>query len=255
MLENYFKIAWRNIWRNKIFSAIKIAGLSIGLTVCMLIMLYTKDEVSFDQFHKNKASIYRVVQTMQFGQDRTDRIGITQAPLGVAFAKEIPEIRSFVRVNQLPVTIKKGADVFTENPLFVDSNYLDVFSFPLSKGNPATALRDIHSIVLSKDAVKKYFPQDAEHGYSDAIGKTMQLKMFDEFENFTVTGIAENVPENSTLKFEMLLPLAYYTRSNNYNGWIGGTLNTFLVLSPTAKIKIVEQKMQQLFDKNTKEQV
>ena len=156
MFKNYFKTAWRNLWRNKIFSIIKILGLSIGLTVCMLIFLFTKDEVSYDQFHENKAQVFRIVQTWKMGDQPDQTIGITNAIVGESFAKQIPEVKQFVRVNGAAVTIKKNNDVFTETPLFVDDNFFSVFTFPLVEGNKKTALKDLHSIVLSKDMAKKF---------------------------------------------------------------------------------------------------
>src|SRR3954466_3487149 len=99
MFRNYFKIAWRNLLRNKIFSVIKILGLSIGLTVCMLIFLYTKDEISYDQFHENKAQLYRIIQTWEMGKDKPQIIGITNGIMGETFAKELPEVQQFIRVN------------------------------------------------------------------------------------------------------------------------------------------------------------
>ena len=147
MLKNYFIVAWRNIVRNKTFSLIKVIGLSIGLMVCMLILLYTKDELSYDQFHKNKAQVYRIIQTWTFGANPPQKLGITNAVLGESFAKEIPEVQQFVRVNGVEVTVKKNNDVFTESPLFVDENFFSVFSFPVSAGNSHSALNDIHSLV------------------------------------------------------------------------------------------------------------
>jgi putative ABC transport system permease protein len=246
MIKNYFKTAFRNLWRNKTFSVIKILGLSIGLTVCMLIFLYTKDEISYDRFHKNKAQLHRIIQTWQFAQNPPQNIGITNAIVGEAFAKEIPEVQQYVRINGVAVTVKKNNDVFTENPLFVDDNFFTVFTFPLSEGNKRTALKDLHSVVLSKDMAKKYF------GTEDVIGETMQIKRNDEFENFIVTAIAENSPQNSTIKADMYLPIKYDLRTRG-NDWFGGSLNTFLLLSPQANIKTVEGKMQALFDKNTKD--
>src|SRR5258705_13708294 len=105
MIKNYLKTAFRNLWRNKTFSVIKILGLSLGLTVCMLIFLYTKDEISYDRFHKNKAQLYRIIQTVEFGKDPAQTIGITNGLLGEAFAKEIPEIQQFVRINGESVTL------------------------------------------------------------------------------------------------------------------------------------------------------
>ena len=246
MIKNYFKIALRNLWRNKVFSLIKILGLSIGLTVCMLIFLYTKDEISYDQFHKNKAQLFRVIQTWQMGKEGAQTIGITNRIMGESFSKEIPEVQQFVRVNGEAVTVKKNNNVFTENPLFVDDNFFSVFTFPLSQGNKRTVLNDLHSVVLSKEMAKKYF------GTEDVIGETMQIKLRDEFENFVVTAVAENSLQNSTLKAGMFLPMKYDLKGRG-NEWFGGSLNTFLLLSPQANIKTVESKMQTLFDKNTRD--
>jgi len=186
MFTNYFKIAWRNLVRNKIFSIIKISGLSIGLTVCMLIFLYTKDEISYDQFHENKAQLYRIVQTWQFGKDPSQTIGITNSVVGESFAKEIPEVQQYVRINGVAITVKRNNDVFTENSLFVDDNFLSVFTFPLLKGNKGTALKDLHSVVLSKDIAKKYF------GAANPMGMTMKI----DKQNFIVRGVMAEVPEH-----------------------------------------------------------
>ena len=250
MFKNYFKIAWRNLLRNKIFSIIKILGLSIGLTVCMLIFLYTKDEISYDQFHENKAQIFRIIQTWQFGKDPAQTLGVTNSIIGESFAKEIPEVQQYVRVNGVAVTVKKNNDVFTESPLFVDDNFFSVFTFPLIEGNKRTALTDPHSIVLSKDMAKKYF------GTTDVMGKVMQIKLDTAFENFTITAVTQNSPQNSTIKTDILLPFKYLEKNSSLNkGWLGGNLNTFLLLSLQANIKTVESKMQTLFDKNTKDQL
>ena len=249
MIKNNFKVALRNLWRNKVFSVIKILGLSIGLSVCMLIFLYTKDEISYDQFQENKAHVFRIIQDWQMGKDRAQKIGITNAVVGESFAKEIPEVQQYVRVNGTAVAVKKNNDVFTENPLFVDDNYFSVFTFPLFEGDKRTALQDLHSVVLSKDIAKKYF------GTTDVTGKIMQIKLDTAFENFTITAVAENSPLNSTLKADMLMPYRYFDMYNSNSGWIGGSLNTFLLLSQNADIKTVESKMQLLFDKNTKDQL
>jgi ABC-type antimicrobial peptide transport system permease subunit len=249
MLRNYFVIAWRNLWRNKTFAIIKLSGLSLGLMVCMLIFLYTKDEISFDRFHQNKDQLYRLVQRWKMGDNPEQALGITNSILGETFAAAIPEIKAFVRVNGVAVTAKQANDVFTENPFFVDNNYFSVFSFGLTKGDKKTVLKDPYSVVLSKDLAKKYF------GTTDPVGKVMQLKMGDEFENFTVTGVAENAPQNSTLQAGMFIPFDYYKKHQRNVGWIGGSLNTFLLLSPNANRKAVEKKMQALFDQYTKEDI
>jgi putative ABC transport system permease protein len=248
MFKSYFKIGWRNLAQNKLFSAIKILGLSIGLSVCMLIFLYTKDEISYDQFHENRERIFRVVQAWHFNDDAPMAIGITNAIVGESFGREIPEVQQFVRVNGVAVTIIKDNELFTENPLFVDDNFFDVFTFPLLAGDATTALKDPHGLVLSGDLAEKYF------GTRDVIGKTMQLKLGDKVDSFTITALTDSAPENSTMQIEMLLPFQYFEKNYNNNiGWIGGSLNTFLVLNRGADLRAVTAKMQTLFDKNTME--
>jgi len=249
MNNNYFKIACRYLLRNKFFSFIKITGLSIGLSACMLIFLYSKDEISYDRFHEKKANLYRVSQTFQFGKNSAQKLGITTEPLGPAFKKDIPEISNYIRTSGALVTLKKSTEVFTEHPLFVDEDFLSVFTFPLLKGDANTALKEINSVVLTSSSAKKYF------GSSDVIGKTLQVKYQNEFDNFTVTGLAEDPPQNSTLRFDLLLPFAYKKKFENTEEWFGGNLNTFLLLLPTTKVLIVEKKMQALFDQHTKEEL
>jgi len=201
MFRNYFKTAWRNLIRNRIFSCIKILGLSIGLTVCMLIFLYSKDEISYDRFHENKAQLFRIMQTLQAGDMPPQTIGITTPVMGEAFAKDIPEVQQFVRINSGAVTVKKKNDAMTESSLFVDSNFFSVFTFPLAAGYKKNALNSPNTVVLSKDMAKKYF------GNEEPIGETLQIKISGTFENYTVTAIVENIPQNSSIKAGMFFPI------------------------------------------------
>src|SRR4029079_12832193 len=222
MIRNYFKTAWRNIVRNKAFSVIKILGLGLGLTVCMLIFLYTKDELSYDRFHKNHSQIFRVIQDLKFGADIPRTIGITTPIMGETFAAEIPEVKQFVRTNGDSVTVKKkNNDVLTEQCTFVDDNFFKVFTFRLLEGNKATALKDLHSVVLSKNTAIKYF------GTDDAIGETLQIRKGDEFENYTVSAIAENPPQNSSIKADLYIQITAKS-PRGPDAWLGGSLNTFL---------------------------
>ena len=249
MIKNYFKTAFRSLWRNKTFSAIKVMGLSIGLTVCMLIFLYTKDEITYDRFHENKGQLFRVIQTWQMGKNPAQTIGITNGIMGETFAKEFPEVQQYVRINGVAVTTRKNNVVFTENPMFVDDNFLSVFTFPLLEGSKRTALLDPHSVVVSKDLAKKYF------GTTDVTGKVLEVKLDTAFENFTITAVVENSPQNSTIKADMLIPYKFYEKYNSNIGWVGGSLNTFLLVSENADIGALEGKMQALFDKNTKDEI
>ncbi|HZY78419.1 MAG TPA: ABC transporter permease [Cyclobacteriaceae bacterium] len=248
MLLNYFKTAWRNILRDKFFSVIKIVGLSVGLTVCLLILLYTRDEVSYDKFHTNGPRIYRIVQDWGLGES-SQKIGITNAIMGESFAHDISGIENYVRINGRTVIVKKDNDIFTEQPLAVDNSFFEVFSFDLKDGDPKTALKDIYSVVLSESSAQKYF------GTVNVIGKNMSIKLADDFETFVVTGVMHDMPANSSIKTDMLLTMQFEQKYNDNKDWIGGSLNTFLVLAPGVDPKTIETKMQQVYDSHTADDI
>ena len=209
MIHNYLKIAWRNLIRNRVFSLINIAGLSLGLTSCMLIVLYTKDEISFDQFQENKDELYRIQVTFS-GDEEVSTIGSTNAIHGPTFKQEIPEIEEVVRTQSNSFVIKKDNELFNQSALFADDNFFRVFTMPLLSGNPETVLSDIHSIVLTERIAEKYF------NTTDAVGRTLDLKIGGSFETFTVSGVARNCPENSSIQFETVLPFKF----QEAKGWI-----------------------------------
>ena len=242
MLQTYFKTAWRKIAKSKIYSTINISGLSLGLACVMLIMLYVNDEVSYDRFHKNVGQIYRIdKQTTKDNGDFHYNSYTGYFP-GPRFAAKIPEIQSFVRFQRSETNIKIGKDVQSQDICYVDPGFFSVFDFPLLEGNPATALTGLNAIVLTQEMSKKYF------GNSDAMGKTLQVKKGDQFESFVVTGIAKNCPENSSIKFNALLPIKVSVEDENNNGnWFNSFLSTFVVLQPNADIKVVQSKMDKVF--------
>ena len=240
MLRNYFKIAVRNLTRNKVFSVINIAGLSLGLTCCMLIVLYTKDEVSFDRFQKHKDQLYRVMVTSK-DETETRTFGSTNAIHGPTFKQDIPEIREVIRAQSTSFVIKKGNEVLKEDVLFADAPFFSVFSMPLLSGDPETVLADIHSIVLSEDLAVKYF------GTKNAVGQTMQLKIGDDFEAFKASGVARRCPQNSSIQFDAVLPFAYQEAKGwTDNEWMGFYMNTFLLLHEKADYHAVVRKMNQV---------
>ena len=155
MFKNYFKTAWRNLTRNKIYSFINIAGLSMGLACAMLILLYVKDEVSFDRLHKNVNNIYRIVDVQKFGTV-TRKSGITGLLQGPRFTENVPGISTFVRIQSGNEDIKSGNDIRSQELLYVDSTFFNVFTFPLLYGNPTSCLKEPHSIVLSEDEARMY---------------------------------------------------------------------------------------------------
>ena len=251
MIKNYFKTAIRNLFRNKIYSFINIAGLSLGLACAMLIILYIKDEVSYDRFHANAANIYRVVtQEVKEDGSKGDKDGNSGYFQGPRFTANIPELRSFVRIQSGAEDIKNQNDVKSLEVLYADSNFFSVFSFPLLSGNAKNALLEPNSVVLSEDEAKKQF------GTVQALGKTILLKDKDKFQPYTVTGVAKRCPQNSSIKFEVLLPLKASAEDLQDNmNWFNFFLNTFVVLNPNASIKNVEARMKNVYESEAKEAI
>ena len=249
MFKNYFKIALRNLARNKVYSFINIAGLSLGLASAMLIILYVKDEVSYDRFFKGVNQIYRVTsQGFNKKQNKVDYTSNTGLLQGPRYTAHVPELLSFVRIQSGRPDIRKGTDISSHDVLQVDSNFFSMFSFPLTQGNPKTCLKEPHSVVLSVDEAKKQF------GTADALGKTLMVKTDSAFIPYTVTGVAKNCPQNSSIKFDILVPITVSAAdAQNDENWFNIFLNTFVVVPPGADINVVVKKMQKFYNENTKQ--
>ncbi len=238
MIKNYFKTAFRNLWRNKGFSLINIVGLSVGLACCMLIFLYTMDEVSYDRFNVKAPNIYHLVVDDKSPDGQVRKFSSTGDMPGPNFKRQLPEIQDFVRIQGGSYTIKRGNEVFDQDALHVDSNFFSVFTFPMVYGKPQHALDDLHSVVLSEEVAEKYF------GKENPVGKTLDLKVDDKFQPFTVTAVTRKSPQNSSIKIKMLLP----KKVNHIdNEWINFFENTFFVIKPGTDIKQLDAKINKVF--------
>lgn len=231
------------------FSFINIAGLTIGLALCMLIVLYLKDERSFDQFHANKERIYRIVRDHM--REKVMGDGNTGMIQGPSFMAGIPEIEQFVRVQSEMLPIKVGNEVFEQEGLYADSNFFAFFSFDLKKGNPRTALNEMNSIVFSDEVAKKLF------GTDDVLGKTVELPLGENrsFIPFQVTGIVPKSPMNSSFNITMLLPMKLQERNGGDKNWINFYLNTFVMLKPGTAPASVVPKMQAIYESSARDQI
>ncbi len=251
MIKNYLTTALRNLLRNKIYSVINVLGLSLGLASAMLIILYVKDEVSYDRFHAGVQNIYRVV-SREYNPDKTlngtaSNTGFMQGP---KFTANIPEIQSFVRLQGGRIDIQHGTDVQSQELLYVDSNFFSVFTFPLISGNAKTCLLQPKSIVISQQVAKKQF------GHEDPLGKIIMVKGDSQFEPFTVTAVAKKCPQNSSIKFDVLLPLKVSKEDEMTKlNWFNVFLNTFIVVNPGADIKAVESKMKMVYEAEAKDAI
>lgn len=248
MIKNYFITAWRNLFRHKLYSFINVAGLSIGLACCMLIILYNKDEVSYDRFQQHAPDIYRLAVNELTPEGETFKFGVTGMVHGPTFKKQIPEIEEYVRVQGQQYNIKKGNDIMPQEALKVDSNFFSVFSsFAFVEGNAATALKDPYSVVISQEVAEKYF------GHAPALGKAVLLEYGGEFKNFTVSAVTKKSPQNSSIKIELLLP--FHVDKKEDDLFINFYLNTFFLLNKNANISKVNARMNEVFARDAKLQL
>lgn len=195
MLRNYFKIALRHLQKNKLYAAVNIFGLAIGIASCLLIGLYIWHELSFDRFHKNADRIARVTWHYNFG-DAENKTATTGTRVGPEFQRKFPEVEAFTRLLKYPRVIGYGDKQFEEkNFLYADSAFFTLFSFPLIKGDPKTVLDAKDKLVITKTAAKKYF------GVDDPVGKTVKVG---GTKDFFITGIAKDVPEASQIQFDFV---------------------------------------------------
>nr|WP_294903782.1 ABC transporter permease [uncultured Lacibacter sp.] len=249
MFRNYFKTALRNLAKNRIYSFINIAGLSMGLACAMLILLYTKDEVSYDRFLPNVNNIYRIV-CKEVGPDGSIMMksGNTGSFHGPAFASGVPEIASFVRLQGDYVNIKKGSEVVGQEAHKVDSNFFSMFEFSLLHGDKKTALQQPDAVVITETVAKKFF------GSADVVGKTLQLQRNGEFKPHIVTAVAKDCPQNSSIKFQLLTKMQMRPDElTDRMNWFNFFLNTFVVLTPGTDVKQTEKKMMQYYVADSKE--
>ena len=203
MFKNYFTIAWRNLWRNKIFSAINILGLSAGLACCILMFLFIQHELSYDKFNTQAKNIYRVTSLMQ-GINGESELAVTPAPWAPLMKKDFPEIKEYTRLlkDEKVLMGEPGQQHFYESQmLYADSTFFHVFSVVLEQGDIDHALEKPNSIILTDVTAKKYF------GNANPIGKTLEINSFGRSITVEVTAIAKQLPSASHFKFSCLVSL------------------------------------------------
>jgi putative ABC transport system permease protein len=241
MIRNYFKIALRNLKRQKISTSINVVGLAIGLATCILIMLYVKDELSFDRYHEKADRIFRVALKVRLnGED------VGGPMLGQSAARDLkeqfPEILKSTRFRREGGEfVSYGTTSFKEDNLLVaDSSFFDVFTIPFLKGNPKRALAEPNTVVLTEETSLKYF------GNQDPIGKVLSFGR--EKSPYRVTGVVRNVPANTHFRFDMLTSLPGY--EEEHPGWIYRiNFYTYVLLNEHSDYKQVEKKISRLAEK------
>lgn len=245
MLKNYLIVAWRNLWRNKTYSLLNILGLSVGMAVAVLIMLWVVDELTYDRFHTKIDRIYRLHQHQRYDGQMFTFYSMPPV-LALDLKENFPEIKRVIRTDWGgEAMLSLGDQRFYEEGLAVDTTFFEVFNFPLKEGNIKDALVNPYSIVISQDVAKKFF------GDQEALGQW--IKYNNQEEAFQVTGVLEKVPSNSTLKFEFLIPWRTYLK---YSPWLDesnwGNNNTpmYIELAEGTSISALNKKIQNVLRKH-----
>lgn len=249
MIRNYFKIALRNLWKHRTFSFINIMGLTVGMTACFLIFLYVRFETSYDSFHAKADRIYRVVADIKTPTE-VIKSGVPAWAVPPHVAREFQEVESYVRVMNAPSLVRKGDIKFQEDNLqFADSAFFHVFSFRMLHGDPGTALNDPFTVVLSETASKKYF------GTANPIGQMLLLT--GQAFPVKVTGVMEDIPENSQIKGDLFVSMSTISRKLNPgidDQWGNYGPSGYLLLKPGVNAKTFEAKLPAFLDRVTGEE-
>ena len=223
MFRNYLKVALRNLWKNKAFSAINIIGLSAGLAVCLLIVLYVKDELSYDKHNTQAENIYRLDADIFF--NGTQFISsVSPAPLAPMLKKDYPQVVQYVRLRNFgDIGIKKdNQNIQNHNAVFADSTFFQVFSIPMIAGNRLTALNEPNSIVIDETTAKKYFAS------TDVLGKTLYV---DNSVNCKITAVIRDMPHQSHFHFSFIRPMRD-TYHDDQNDWLSNNYASYVLVRP-----------------------
>ena len=241
MLKNYFKIAWRNLIKNRIMFGINIIGLAIGITSCIMIALFVIDELSYDRFNKKADQIVRVVLKANVNGETINE-AVVMAPVAETFKKDLPEVLDATRMTNLyNPEIKSGSKIYRDSKFaYVDPNFFTIFTLNIINGNTKNPLDQPNTIVITESQVLKYFGND------NPIGKQLRLENYNR--EYTVTAIIEDVPKNSHFHFDMFASTVGYQAANN-TSWVNSDFFTYLLVKDNTDIRVLEQKIPQLLER------
>ncbi|MCG2460091.1 ABC transporter permease [Flavobacteriaceae bacterium F89] len=242
MIKNYFKIAFRNLWKDNSYSLLNILGLTIGITFSLFLIFYVLDELSYDRYNKKADRIYRVASYVQESEG-TMNTASTQFPLAPVLGEDYPEIEQAVRlVNADGLLYKKGDKQFDEDRIYyADKNLFDVFTYPFIEGSPEVALVAPNSMVLTKTMAKRYFGKE-----KNILGESLENS---RGEVFKITGVIKDIPRNSHLIATAFISSSTLPKDFSNSWGMFGNNYTYLLLRPNTNVKALEKKMLPLYDK------
>jgi len=243
MFRNYIKIAWRSLLRNKSFSTINILGLSIGMAVCFIILLFVQDELSYDRFNTKADNIYRIVFKANINGGKINESNV-MPPVAQALLNDYPEVKEVTRLHALgnPRVLINGKRFTDASMVFADANFFNVFTIPFLQGDPQTALQQPYSMVISKEMAQKYF------GNEDPMGKLIPFSKSNNSPPFTVTGVFDKIPSNSHFHFDLFGSMASDPDAKS-NSWMNSNYFTYAVLQHGYDHKKLEAKLPGMVEK------
>ena len=246
MFTNYFKIAFRNIQRNKTYSFLNIFGLAIGITCAAMILLWVEDELNYDHFFPNRNNLY-IVKDKQTYEGKTSVFDATPGPLAQAMKAEMPGIRTTARTTWGNDVLFSLADKsIYENGRYVDAGFLNMFSVSFIKGNAATVFTQLYSVVVSEKMAKKFY------GSTDIIGKTLKV---DNKQDYVVTGVFKDLPENISFKFDWLISFKVFEEQNRQwlTNWENNGIITYAETEPNANVAAINKPLYDFVQKKKPE--
>jgi putative ABC transport system permease protein len=240
MIRNYFKTALRNLFKNKFYTSINIIGLAAGLATCLLIFLYVLDELSYDRYNKKADRTFRVNNEIKFGGNYAD-LAVAPALMGPTMVKEFPAVQQYTRVRWYGgFLVRKGNQNLREGRVgYGDSTLFDVFTFPMLDGDPRTALREPHSLVLTETMAKKYFDR------TNVVGETM---LINDTGNYKITGVIKDIPPQSHFYFDFFVPFIDDPDSRSTN-WLSENYNTYVVLRERSDAEKLAPELNKMMDR------
>ncbi len=237
MIKIYLKIAWRNLTKYKLYSIINITGLSVGVACTLIILMFVSNEMSFDDFHENSENIYKATRHGKLGDNQFE-YSFTPAPLAAALINEIPEVEKAVRFRGSGTWLVRSTDMETNykehNLIYADSNVFDFFTFPLLEGDIKTALNAPNKIAISKKIADKYFADQS------ALNQTLIL---DGEDNFIVSAVYKDMPENSHIKYDFMMSMATISGQAGRSSFVSNNFYTYFSLREDADPNVVERKI------------
>ncbi len=250
MIKNYLKIAWRNLWKNKLFSFINIIGLAVGIACCILIYLYVQNELSYDKYNEKAERIYRIT-TVSYQEKKEERFVPTSPITSQRIQDGFPEVEKIVRFTffNLPIAYKEKR-FYETRVVCADSTLFDIFTFPLLEGDPKTAIKAPYCIVLTEKIAKKYFNNES------ALGKMLTLS---DSMSLMVTGVMKDLPQNSHINFDCVVSRSTVDKINekdpgwkeNRDHWLNCSSFAYLLLKEKVNVDDFETKVNKYLTKET----